>query len=72
MLLRADTPSTVRLVNRGTMEHVFAVDELEIRVTMPPGETVEIEIDAPAGTYDFYCAVPGHREEGLVAQLVVE
>ena len=28
-------------------------------------------INAPAGTYQFYCNVPGHKEAGMVGTLVV-
>ena len=34
--------------------------------------TVSMTINAPAGTYIFYCGVPGHKEAGMVGTLTAE
>ena len=39
---------------------------------MAPGETQEIVVNAPAGTYEYYCNVPGHKQAGMVGTLTVE
>ena len=68
----ANTPVTFVLPNLGVAPHNFVVDELDIRVELDPGETDQVEITAPAGEYEFYCDVPGHREAGMVGKLIVE
>jgi nitrite reductase (NO-forming) len=60
------------LPNEGAAQHDFSIDELGIQVDMPPGSTQELEADIPAGTYEFYCNVPGHKDAGMVGTLVVE
>jgi len=61
----------ILLPNLGASAHDFSIDELGIQVSLPPGETGEVTINAPAGTYQFYCNVPGHKEAGMVGTLVV-
>lgn len=60
------------LPNEGAAPHDFSIDELSIQVDMPAGETQTIEVELPAGTYQYYCNVPGHKEAGMVGTLVVQ
>lgn len=60
------------LPNEGAAPHDFSIDDLNIQVDMPPGETQTLEVDLPAGTYQYYCNVPGHKDAGMVGTLVVE
>ncbi|MGD9711597.1 MAG: cupredoxin domain-containing protein [Thermomicrobiales bacterium] len=68
----ADTDVTFQLRNDGAAPHNFSIDELDISIDQAPGEAHEIVINSPAGTYEFYCNVPGHREAGMVGTLTVE
>lgn len=68
----ADTDVTFNLPNDGAAPHNFSIDELGIDVDQAPGSTEQIVINAPAGTYEYYCNVPGHREAGMVGTLIVE
>lgn len=69
----AGTDVTIVIVNEGAALHDFIIDELGIDSgDVPPGETVEIVINAPAGEYEYYCDVPGHRAAGMFGELVVE
>jgi plastocyanin len=36
------------------------------------GETGTVTINAPAGTYEYYCSIPGHGQGGMVGTLVVQ
>jgi Cu-Zn family superoxide dismutase len=68
----ANTDVTVHLPNTGAALHNFSVEELGIDVDIAPGEEQTITINAPAGTYEYYCDVPGHREAGMVGTMTVE
>jgi plastocyanin/mono/diheme cytochrome c family protein len=70
--LPANTPVKVSLPNEGAAVHDFSIDALGISVTVNPGETGEVEINAPAGEYEFYCNIPGHKEAGMVGKLTVQ
>ncbi|MFQ5876005.1 MAG: cupredoxin domain-containing protein [Dehalococcoidia bacterium] len=52
--------------------HTFTIDELGINISVDAGQTVtkEIKVDK-AGTFTFYCAVPGHRGAGMEGTLSV-
>lgn len=71
LVIAANTDVTVSLPNDGVTLHNFAIDELGIDVDINPGETQQTTINAPAGTYEFYCNVPGHKAAGMVGTLTV-
>ncbi len=55
-------------------KHDFRIDEFGIATSILDSgeeETVEFVADK-AGTYEFYCSIPGHRAAGMVGTLVVE
>jgi uncharacterized cupredoxin-like copper-binding protein len=68
----ADTDVTFVLPNEGVTPHNFAIDALGIDIDQAPGETQEVVINASAGTYEYYCNVPGHKPAGMVGTLTVE
>jgi len=66
------------VTNAGTMPHGFEIEgeingeEVEwVIEPFPPGETRTLKVDLPPGHYEVYCPVPGHREKGMEAELVV-
>lgn len=69
----------VTLNNVGGAQHDFTIDEAfgDVRSvppgndTVPAGETAEETLQLFAGTYVFYCSVPGHRQQGMEGELVV-
>lgn len=69
--IAADTDVTVTLTNEGATAHDFSIDDLEIFEVVEPGETKEFTINAPAGGYEYFCSVPGHKEAGMVGALTV-
>jgi uncharacterized cupredoxin-like copper-binding protein len=44
----------------------------DVHVAAEPGQSASLEFTPlEAGEYEVFCSVPGHREAGMVAQLVV-
>ena len=72
LTIPANTDVTVRVPNIGVLPHTFVIEELGIKLEMAAGQTQEVVINAPAGTYDFICDVPGHAEVGMVGTLTVQ
>lgn len=67
----ADTPVTITAVNDGIIEHDWTIDELSVQIAADAGESATGTVTAPAGTYEVYCSIPGHRDAGMVGELVV-
>ncbi|HMQ33993.1 MAG TPA: cupredoxin domain-containing protein [Chloroflexaceae bacterium] len=71
--VRSGEMVAMRLDNPHGAPHSFDIDALGVHVAMPSGESALALFQAPApGTYEFYCAVPGHREAGMVGTMIVE
>lgn len=67
----ADTDVAITLENAGVVEHDIQVDELDVHIHADPTETTTDTVDLPAGTYEFYCSIPGHRSSGMEGTLTV-
>ena len=53
--------------------HSFDLDELGIHVNLGGGERKIIRVNLPEkGEYEYYCAIPGHKEAGMKGILIVE
>jgi plastocyanin len=73
LTIPANTDVTVELTNNGATAHDFVIDELGINSgAVEPGASTTVTINAPAGTYEYYCSVPGHRPAGMVGTLTVQ
>jgi glucose/arabinose dehydrogenase/plastocyanin len=68
----AGTDVTIQVPNAGAALHTFVIQDQGVKLEMAPGETQEVSINLPAGTYDFICDVPGHAEAGMVGTITVE
>ena len=54
-------------------QHTFTIDELGVNVITPHGQITEVEFTpGKKGTFQFYCAVPGHKKAGQVGTITVE
>ena len=64
----------VTLENTGAVEHDVVVEEAgdEVVVVAAPGETATGSIELEAGTYTYYCSIPGHRQAGMEGTLTVQ
>ena len=69
----ADTDVTISISNaNGALPHNFTIDGTDYAVDFEAGATAEIAVNLAAGTYEFYCDIPGHKEAGMVGTLTVE
>jgi plastocyanin len=66
---------TFSVTNASTMEHNFQVKgegiEQKFDTNLKPGETRNLQIDLPAGTYTVYCSLDDHKERGMQLELRV-
>lgn len=70
--LKVQVGEEVVLDVRSTGTHTFTIDQLGVNVRFGTGPaTVRFTPDR-AGQFEFYCAVPGHRERGMIGSLIVE
>lgn len=48
-------------------------DELALHQALEAGDEIEMRLRVhEAGTYEYYCTVPGHKEAGMVGTLTVQ
>jgi uncharacterized cupredoxin-like copper-binding protein len=70
----------VALKNSGVTDHNFSVTDhgnaglknLNISVTLKPGESGSATINAPEGDYYFFCNQPGHEAAGMRGYVTVK
>lgn len=68
-------PTTFEITNNGTEEHGFEIEGGEVEEALEPrlqpGETGTLQVDLPPGTYEVYCPVSDHADEGMRIELTV-
>jgi uncharacterized cupredoxin-like copper-binding protein len=68
-------PVTFSVTNAGTMEHNFEIEgegiEKKFDSNLKPGETRNLQVDLPAGTYRVYCPVKDHKDHGTQLEIKV-
>lgn len=53
-------------------QHTFTIDELEMSISTPHGKTTRVSFTPDkTGTFEYYCAIPGHKEAGQVGTITV-
>lgn len=55
--------------NAGT--HTFVIDDLGVKESLLSGTSFTFTADIP-GSYQYYCDVPGHKEQGMLGSLQVK
>jgi plastocyanin len=70
----ANTEITINLTNTGALNHTFDIDELGVSSgEYASGQTGTVTFNTgKPGEYEYYCAIPGHREQGMVGKLIVQ
>jgi plastocyanin len=67
---------TIDFVNPSTTPHNVAIEDSSGKMiaeteTISKGET-STKVELEAGTYTFFCSIPGHREGGMEGTLTIE
>jgi len=65
---------TLRYTNPSPVPHNVAIDvdgAAKEGKVIQGGASDDLVVDLKPGTYEIYCSVPGHRQAGMVAKLVV-
>jgi uncharacterized cupredoxin-like copper-binding protein len=64
---------TITLTNDSAVPHDVAIDGADgVSDEVQDGGSAELTVNLPAGTYQYYCTVPGHRQAGMVGTLTVK
>ncbi len=62
----AGRATTIKVKNLGSVEHDITIDDPAFKVAAQATKTGEAKLTLPAaGSYTFYCSVPGHRVAGM-------
>jgi plastocyanin len=60
------------VINQDDFGHTFDIDALNIHVALPAHATTAVAIKpTAAGDLQFFCAIPGHKDSGMVGTLTV-
>lgn len=62
---------TLAVTNQDLFWHTVTIDQLHVNVAIPIGGHRDIRFSAPPGRYTFYCAIPGHRQAGMVGTITI-
>lgn len=55
----------ITVENVGLVEHNLVIDEIGLEIYVDVNETATETVVLSAGSYDYYCSIPGHREAGM-------
>ncbi len=63
----------ITFTNNGTLPHNFTITELAVKSkTIMPGQSDTVTFIADkAGTFVYFCSVPGHKDKGMVGTFTV-
>jgi uncharacterized cupredoxin-like copper-binding protein len=64
-----------KAVNSGGTVHALEVEGQgleEETEEIQPGQSAELKVKLGAGTYELYCPVDGHKEEGMEGKVIVK
>ncbi len=75
-VINATPGQTINLTvkNIGSVQHTFVLANANVKITVDPGKSVTQTFTAPAaaGTFAYECDIAGHKEAGMVGQLIVK
>lgn len=70
LTLTKGQPVKIAFTNSGV--HTFTIDELGVNTALRGNSGVVEFTPTISGTFEYYCAVPGHRGGGMFGTLTVE
>ncbi len=73
--VKANQPVKVTHINKDQVVHDWVVDGIDgsVKVEAAPGKTAtKTFTPKKTGTFQVYCAQPGHKEAGMVGTLTVQ
>jgi len=67
---------TFTAVNKGQLEHNLVVNgpgvsQVQTQGLLAPGQSGSVTVTLSKGTYDVYCGVPGHKQQGMDVRITV-
>ena len=65
-----DQPVKITFQNTGT--HTFTINELDVNIRFNKSSAILEFTPSKSGTFEYYCAVPGHRKNGMFGSLTVK
>lgn len=72
MLSASQGTVTVDFTNNDLFWHTFTIDALGVDARAPVKGHRQATFHAAPGTYEFYCAIPGHKSIGMHGTLVIK
>lgn len=73
LTIPVDTDFTMTVMNDGSFGHNLTIEDTDYATeTLDPGSSADLVVNLPAGSYTYFCSVPGHREAGMQGTLTVE
>ncbi len=70
--IQATAPVSIVADNEDLFWHTVTIDELDVDVRIPVQARRRVVIDAPPGSYTYYCAIPGHESRMKGTLVIVE
>ncbi len=68
----------IHVVNEGSFGHNLALEvktdsgEYVVRTkNLQPGEETTLVVSLPAGSYELFCSIDGHAEQGMEGKLII-
>lgn len=64
-----------KAVNSGSTVHALEIEGQDIEEEteeIQPDQSAELKVKLEAGTYELYCPVDGHKEEGMEGKVIVK
>ena len=76
LTVRSGSPVHLTLNDTDSVLHDWTVDSLDgkkVTVQANPGQSASVDFTpSTAGSYEFYCSQPGHKEAGMKGTLTVQ